>query len=162
LNNSSPNPSRYKKNISPELQPAEAASNHHTWSTKLIGISSTMGPLSTSVETIITENQVELNHLIIVCCHAIYLGPPSPSSSLTESWTTTESQQPGILPSNDENNWLIESFQKGETATYIGHVEAGVQALAADDHAILVFSGGATKPDKTEKTEGDGYLVRVL
>lgn len=120
-----------------------------------------MGPPSTSIEITDAEKQVEINHLIIVCCHAIYLGPHSPSSSITENWTTIAAPQPSGLPSSNEANWLIEPFQKGETATYVGHVEAGVRALAADEHAILVFSGGATKPGKTAKTEGDGYLVRL-
>ncbi|KIW74813.1 hypothetical protein Z517_11583 [Fonsecaea pedrosoi CBS 271.37] len=80
-------------------------------------------------------------HLIVVCCHAIYLGPGPDSAS------------------EDESNWLIEPFQSGETGTYIKHVEAGVKELAKDwENAILVFSGAATKPDKTPITEGDGYL----
>ncbi|KAI1608947.1 hypothetical protein EDD37DRAFT_132812 [Exophiala viscosa] len=79
-------------------------------------------------------------HLIIVCCHAIYIGPDS----------------------FNESDWLIEPFQKGETDTYIAHVEAGVKELAKDENALLVFSGGATKRDRTEKTEGEGYLNVAL
>lgn len=79
-------------------------------------------------------------HLIIVCCHAIYNG--------------------GIGGSVNEANWLIEPFQAGETPTYIKHVEAGVNALAEDrENAILVFSGGATKGERTWMTEAKGYLV---
>ncbi|OAP59020.1 hypothetical protein AYL99_06317 [Fonsecaea erecta] len=91
------------------------------------------------------------SHLIIVCCHAIYLG-----------------RRAGVLPdssapSEDESNWLIEPFQAGETGTYIQHVEAGVRELARDrEHAILVFSGAPTKPDKTPLTEGEGYLNVAL
>ncbi|EXJ89734.1 hypothetical protein A1O3_02801 [Capronia epimyces CBS 606.96] len=76
------------------------------------------------------------SHLIIVCCHAIYLGPDSA----------------------DEANWLIEPFQTGETATYVAHIEAGVRELAADPRAVLVFSGAATKPGRTRKSEGESYL----
>lgn len=76
-------------------------------------------------------------HLIIVCCHAIYLGPDS----------------------SEESNWLIESFQTGETDTYMAHIEAGVKELALDDRALLVFSGGATKRSRTDRTEGESYLV---
>lgn len=76
-------------------------------------------------------------HLVVVCCHGIYFGPDS----------------------SDESNWLIEPFQTGETGTYIAHIEAGVRALAKDDRALLVFSGGATKRSRTEMTEGQGYLV---
>ncbi|KIY02656.1 uncharacterized protein Z520_01121 [Fonsecaea multimorphosa CBS 102226] len=84
------------------------------------------------------------SHLIVVCCHAIYQGGHAgPHSSASE----------------DESNWLIEPFQAGETGTYISHVEAGVRELAKDrEHAILVFSGAATKPDKTPLTEAEGYL----
>ena len=77
------------------------------------------------------------SHLIVVCCHAIYVGPDIA----------------------DESNWLIEPFQTGETGTFIKHVEAGVRELARDANALLVFSGGATKRGQTEKGEGDGYLV---
>lgn len=103
------------------------------------------------------RNQRDINHLIIVCCHAIYLGPPSPSRA--QSPPSIEPSAPNELPSSNEANWLIEPFQTGETATYVDHIEAGVQALAADEHAVLVFSGGATKPHLSDKTEGDGYLV---
>ena len=76
-------------------------------------------------------------HLIIVCCHSIYIGPDS----------------------LDESSWLIEPFQTGETDTYIRHIEAGVGELAKDEAAILVFSGGATKRERTARGEGGGYLV---
>ncbi len=82
------------------------------------------------------------NHLIIVCCHAIYTGGPGGSA--------------------EESNWLIEPFQRGETGTYIAHIEAGVRELSRDKDAILVFSGGATKRDRTQRSEGEGYLVSVV
>ncbi|ETI29365.1 hypothetical protein G647_01818 [Cladophialophora carrionii CBS 160.54] len=82
-------------------------------------------------------------HLIIVCCHAIYVG--------------------GEGGCADEANWLIEPFQTGETETYIRHIEAGVKELARNqDTAILVFSGGATKRDRTVRSEGEGYLAVAL
>lgn len=116
-----------------------------------------MGSSATSTEITDPEKQCDLNHLIIVCCHAIYLGPPS--ANIMDSSTTIASSRPDELPSSSEANWLIEPFQRGEIATYVGHIEAGIRALAADKHAILVFSGGATKPEKTERTEADSYLV---
>ncbi|OQE07747.1 hypothetical protein PENVUL_c012G05886 [Penicillium vulpinum] len=78
------------------------------------------------------------NHLIVVCCHAIYTG----GSHLGAS----------------ENEWLIEPFQKGETPTFIDHVKAGLKALTEDSHSLLVFSGGPTKKPRTELSEGQSYL----
>ncbi|KAL5048631.1 hypothetical protein BDW71DRAFT_15706 [Aspergillus fruticulosus] len=78
------------------------------------------------------------NHLIIVCCHAIYLGGPSRG--------------------RDEEEWLIEPFQRGETQTFTEHVKAGFRLLGGDERALLVFSGGATKRPATALTEGESYL----
>ncbi|KAK4861771.1 hypothetical protein LT330_003806 [Penicillium expansum] len=79
------------------------------------------------------------NHLIVVCCHAIYIG--------------------GSRLGASEDEWLIEPFQKGETPTFIDHVKAGLKALAEDSHGLLVFSGGPTKKPRTELSEGQSYLL---
>ncbi|KAF9891910.1 hypothetical protein FE257_002873 [Aspergillus nanangensis] len=80
----------------------------------------------------------QLNHLIIVCCHAIYLQGPTQGAS--------------------EEEWLIEPFQKGETPTFTNHVKAGLDVLANEPPGLLVFSGGATKQALTTLTEGESYL----
>ena len=87
--------------------------------------------------------------LIVVCCHAIYLGSSAPNPDAGE---------------NEVEDWLIEPFQSGETPTFIEHAQAGVQhlndCLVNDEDAILVFSGGATKRSRAcDKTEGQSYLV---
>ncbi|OJJ44417.1 hypothetical protein ASPZODRAFT_153854 [Penicilliopsis zonata CBS 506.65] len=81
---------------------------------------------------------MQYTHLIVVCCHAIYLGGPAHGES--------------------EDEWLIEPFQRGETPTFKQHARAGVELLAQDSSAVLIFSGGATKRDRTKLTEGESYL----
>ncbi|KAF7545806.1 hypothetical protein G7046_g9471 [Stylonectria norvegica] len=76
-------------------------------------------------------------HLIIVCCHGIWLGGPTLGYS--------------------EAEWLIAPFQRGETATFAEHAKAGVAVLAAQRRtSVLVFSGGPTRSE-TRLSEAQSY-----
>ncbi|KAK0517448.1 hypothetical protein JMJ35_000603 [Cladonia borealis] len=83
-----------------------------------------------------------LEQLIIVCCHAIWLGGP------------TKGQ--------DESEWLIENFQKNETPTFIEHIDCALKLLESQPNAMVIFSGGATKLSKISLTEGQSYLNLAL
>ncbi|KAM5352685.1 hypothetical protein ACJ41O_005407 [Fusarium nematophilum] len=75
--------------------------------------------------------------LIVVCCHGIWLG--------------------GQSRGNDEAEWLIADFQRGETPTFIQHIKAGVEALSVDrSNSALVFSGGPTRKE-TRLSEAQSY-----
>lgn len=74
--------------------------------------------------TIAATNQHPITRLIIVCCHAIWLGGP------------TNGQE--------EAEWAIEPFQQGETPTFIEHIKAGLKVLGQEPGSLLVFSGYVT------------------
>ncbi|KAF9765980.1 hypothetical protein IL306_001658 [Fusarium sp. DS 682] len=77
------------------------------------------------------------SHLIIVCCHGVWLGGPTLGQ--------------------DEKEWLIADFQRGETPTFVQHVKTGVEALAqGSSNSALVFSGGPTRQE-TKISEAAGY-----
>jgi hypothetical protein len=81
-----------------------------------------------------------LKHLVIVACHAIYLG--------------------GALLGASEDEWALQSFQRGRKAqdTFLAHISAGVAAASADTSALLVFSGGETRLAAGPRTEGGSYF----
>lgn len=116
----------------------------------------------------------ELNHLIIVCCHAIYLGGRTKGldedewyvlhrdtsllfAFLQNSVYRTSYALP-ILKRTDSNPktqaWialtsmyerLLAPFQKGETPTFVNHIKAGLREYENSEGAgVLVFSGFAS------------------
>ncbi|KAJ6114418.1 DUF218 domain protein [Penicillium sp. IBT 16267x] len=102
----------------------------------------------------------QLSHLIIVCCHAIYAGGPK-HGLFEDEWSVTAITHASILQAVDlcqGTSRFIETFQKGETPTFINHAKAGLKALSDDPRALLVFSGGATKKFRTDLSEGQSYL----
>ena len=49
-------------------------------------------------------------------------------------------------PGRDEP-WVLQSFQMGEPPLYIAHAQRAVELLKADPRALLIFSGGYTRPE---------------
>ncbi len=73
---------------------------------------------------------------VIVAGHAICLHP-------TDPWR--------------EEHWILLPFQRNEVPCYIGHIEAGVRAAAADPAALLVFAGGCSRPEAGPRSEALSY-----
>lgn len=84
----------------------------------------------------------ELSTLVIVAGHAIFMG---------RSW-----DRPSLL---DEKNWILEDFQKGQVATFLKHIEKGVELAANDSSALLLFSGGQTREGAGPRSEGLTYWM---
>ena len=56
-----------------------------------------------------------------------------------------------------EANWILLPFQRNEVPCYIGHIEAGVRAAAADPDALLVFTGGYSRAEAGPRGEAQSY-----
>jgi hypothetical protein len=64
-------------------------------------------------------------HAIVVTGHAMYIGP--------------KDNQPTTL--QDENQWILESYQHGQVGTFLNHIQKGIDILLSDPQALLIFSG---------------------
>ncbi|XP_031393497.1 uncharacterized protein C57A10.07 [Punica granatum] len=58
-----------------------------------------------------------------------------------------------------EDSWVLESYQKhpGQAATFVTHIKEGVEIVAKDDAALLLFSGGETRKDAGPRSEAQSY-----
>uniref|UniRef100_A0A2N9EKJ5 DUF218 domain-containing protein n=1 Tax=Fagus sylvatica TaxID=28930 RepID=A0A2N9EKJ5_FAGSY len=58
-----------------------------------------------------------------------------------------------------EDSWFLESYQKnpGQAATFVRHIQEGVDIAAKDDAALLMFSGGETRKDAGPRSEAQSY-----
>ncbi|KAF3584877.1 hypothetical protein F2Q69_00027257 [Brassica cretica] len=58
-----------------------------------------------------------------------------------------------------EESWFLESYQKhpGQAATFLSHIEEGVEAAGKDDEALLLFSGGETRKEAGPRSEAQSY-----
>lgn len=80
----------------------------------------------------------DLETLILVAGHGIYIAPDF------------------VDPKSDES-WLLFGFQKGEPPLYIEHVMRGIDLAADDQKSLLVFSGGQTRAEAGPKSEAQSY-----
>lgn len=58
-----------------------------------------------------------------------------------------------------EDSWFLESYQKhpGQAASFVTHIQEGVEIAAKDDGALLLFSGGETRKDAGPRSEAQSY-----
>jgi len=83
-----------------------------------------------------------LTHLIVVACHAVFLGHEYRS-----------------MPADiyNESNWILEAYQSGQVRYFVEHIAEGLERAAQDFAALLVFSGGQTRPRAGPRSEAQSY-----
>lgn len=58
-----------------------------------------------------------------------------------------------------EDSWFLEPYQRnpGQAATFVSHIQEGVETVAKDDDALLLFSGGETRKEAGPRSEAQSY-----
>ncbi|GAA5859454.1 hypothetical protein JCM1840_004623 [Sporobolomyces johnsonii] len=92
-----------------------------------------------SIRATLPTPHSNLKHLVMVPGHAIWEGCDA-------SHATTD------------QDWLLEPFQRGRgmVKTYLKHITKGAEIAVQDPEALLIYSGGQTKPDAS-LTEAQSY-----
>lgn len=98
--------------------------------------------MSISHDVNLRPELVNCTELVIVCCHATYVGDGCDTS---------------------EDEWILQDFQRSdpetgkpsEHETFIAHIVAGALIVEKRPQAILIFSGGMT--GNSTFTEAEGY-----
>ena len=80
----------------------------------------------------------QLENLVLVAGHAVYVGED-------------------FLHPEQDRQWLLQSFQRGEPRFYIEHIRVGVDVSARDPSSLLVFSGGQTRREAGPRSEAQSY-----
>jgi hypothetical protein len=78
----------------------------------------------------------------------------------------------------EDKNWLLHDYQRGQIEAFYSHIARGYEAhftpfrfpkpssraeiTAADPSAILIFSGGVTRPNSPGQSEAQSYLRLAL
>jgi hypothetical protein len=81
-----------------------------------------------------------LEKLILVPGHAVYHGKRR-------------------LQPEDDRQWVLKSYQKGEPPCYIEHVRRGVELAASRPNSLLIFSGGQTRHEAGPISEAQSYWM---
>lgn len=81
---------------------------------------------------------MEFKELLIVACHAIFVG-----NSRNDIY--------------DDNKWILFPFQKGEPKYYVEHLKEGIKLLSEKENSILIISGGKTRQEALNLSEAVSY-----
>ncbi|BGP02181.1 hypothetical protein RTBOTA2_005060 [Rhodotorula toruloides] len=91
-----------------------------------------------SIRATLQSPHASLRHLVMVPGHAIWQG--CDASHATE-----------------DKDWILEPMQRGGSVrTYLKHIAKGAEVAVRDPEALLIYSGGQTRPN-SDLTEGLSY-----
>jgi len=103
-------------------------------------------PLPSDISSTIHRHDAlsTIDHLIMVPGHAIWKGSD-------------------VKRRLDDEEWILEPYQRGggRVAAFYQHIAAGAELARQDEHALLIFSGGQTRPTSTS-TEAESYMRLAL
>lgn len=82
----------------------------------------------------------KLKNLVMVAGHSVYT-----SSSCGKA--------------DEEDSWFLMPYQKhpGQAASFLAHIREGINNVANDDEALLLFSGGETRKEAGPRSEAQSY-----
>ncbi|VVT55769.1 uncharacterized protein SAPINGB_P004729 [Magnusiomyces paraingens] len=113
-------------------------------------------------------------HLVIVPGHAVFMprrsvSVPEDASQLGALVDAYAGESPPVnvfsggddaiqqLGADDSRKWLVAPFQRGQTATFMKHIQTAAGITRKDKSAILVLSGGQTNVLAGPYSEGASY-----
>ena len=86
----------------------------------------------------------QFTKLVIVPGHAIYIGA-----------------NPALHDPLDPKEWILEPYQArhppSSIVAFINHIKTAVHTVSSDPSALLVYSGGQTRPQANQSTEAGSY-----
>lgn len=86
----------------------------------------------------------QFTRLVIVPGHAIYIG-----------------SNPNLHDPFDPHEWILEPYQINHPSSsihaFINHIRTAIKILSTDSSALLVYSGGQTRPGANQTTEAGSY-----
>lgn len=88
---------------------------------------------------------------------SIYTAPSSSRSEYYKNRLNIFSNTLTALDPRDEANWMLASFQKSQTETFLKHIRVAAKIARKDPNAVLVFSGGQTQQFAGPYSEAQSY-----
>lgn len=102
-------------------------------------VQSALKALNLDPVSAMNSKAIEATHMVMVPGHAIWKG--------------------GSTQGRLSSEWEVADFQKGQTDTFIKHVQFAANIARKDPTAILVFSGGQTSTAAGPLSEGQSYWL---